>query len=42
MQLETFQLIDRIVDLNLDARTIVVEADVPPDSHSVLDRKSVV
>ncbi|MCC8982430.1 3-hydroxyacyl-ACP dehydratase FabZ family protein [Bradyrhizobium acaciae] len=35
MQLETFQLIDRIVDLNLDARTIVVEADVPPDSHSV-------
>ncbi|MGX1353997.1 3-hydroxyacyl-[acyl-carrier-protein] dehydratase [Bradyrhizobium elkanii] len=35
MQLEIFQLIDRIVDLNLDARTIVVEADVPPDSHSV-------
>ena len=35
MQLEIFQLIDRIVDLNLDAKTIVVEADVPPDSHSV-------
>ncbi|MCA6124535.1 beta-hydroxyacyl-ACP dehydratase [Bradyrhizobium sp. WSM 1704] len=35
MKLETFQLIDRIVDLNLDARTIVVEADVPPECHSV-------
>jgi len=35
MQLETFQLIDRIVDLNLDAKTIVVEADVPPADHSV-------
>jgi 3-hydroxyacyl-[acyl-carrier-protein] dehydratase len=29
MRLEYFQLIDRIVDLNLDAKTIVVEAQVP-------------
>ncbi|MCA1457943.1 beta-hydroxyacyl-ACP dehydratase [Bradyrhizobium sp. BRP22] len=29
MQLEYFQLIDRIVDLNIDDKTIVVEADVP-------------
>ncbi|WGR92526.1 MULTISPECIES: 3-hydroxyacyl-ACP dehydratase FabZ family protein [unclassified Bradyrhizobium] len=29
MQLEYFQLIDRIVDLNLDAKTIMVEAQVP-------------
>src|ERR1700754_4493343 len=29
MQLDYFQLIDRIVDLNLDDRTIVVEAQVP-------------
>jgi 3-hydroxyacyl-[acyl-carrier-protein] dehydratase len=29
MQLEYFQLIDRIVDLNIGDRTIVVEADVP-------------
>src|SRR6201996_8670683 len=35
MQLETFQLIDRIIDLDLDAKTIVVEADVPPECHSV-------
>jgi 3-hydroxyacyl-[acyl-carrier-protein] dehydratase len=29
MKLEYFQLIDRIVDLDLGARTIVVEAEVP-------------
>ncbi|WP_454618461.1 3-hydroxyacyl-ACP dehydratase FabZ family protein [Bradyrhizobium cenepequi] len=29
MQLEYFQLIDRIVALNIDDKTIVVEADVP-------------
>src|ERR1700722_19322692 len=29
MQLEYFQLIDRIVDLNLDAKTITAEAHVP-------------
>jgi 3-hydroxyacyl-[acyl-carrier-protein] dehydratase len=29
MQLEYFQLIDRIVDLNIGDKTIVVEADVP-------------
>ena len=29
MQLETFQLIDRIVDLNLGEKTITVEAQVP-------------
>ncbi|MCA6108208.1 3-hydroxyacyl-ACP dehydratase FabZ family protein [Bradyrhizobium cenepequi] len=29
MQLEYFQLIDRIVDLNIGNKTIVVEADVP-------------
>lgn len=29
MQLEYFQLIDRIIDLNVGAKTIVVEADVP-------------
>ncbi len=29
MQLEYFHLIDRIVDLNVDERTIVVEAQVP-------------
>ena len=29
MQLETFQLIDRIVDLNVSERTITVEAQVP-------------
>ena len=32
MRLEYFQLIDRIVDLNLDDRTIRVEANVPTDS----------
>src|SRR6202140_4333721 len=29
MQLETFQLIDRIVDLNIGEKTITVEAQVP-------------
>ena len=29
MNLDYFQLIDRIVDLNLDAKTITVEAQVP-------------
>jgi 3-hydroxyacyl-[acyl-carrier-protein] dehydratase len=29
MQLEYFQLIDRIIDLNLDAKSITVEAQVP-------------
>ena len=29
MQLEYFQLIDRIVDLNVDEKTITVEAQVP-------------
>src|SRR5438046_10620217 len=29
MHLEYFQLIDRIVDLNVDERTITVEAQVP-------------
>src|SRR5450432_1689384 len=32
MQLETFQLIDRILDLDLDAKTIRVEAQVPEHS----------
>src|SRR5438445_7774602 len=29
MQLEYFQLIDRILDLNIDEKTITVEAQVP-------------
>src|SRR6478736_513155 len=32
MQLDYFQLIDRIVDLNLDEKTITVEAQVPTTS----------
>src|ERR1700753_4092191 len=32
MRLEYFQLIDRIVDLNLGAKTITVEAQVPEQS----------
>ncbi|MBR0801463.1 beta-hydroxyacyl-ACP dehydratase [Bradyrhizobium jicamae] len=32
MQLDYFQLIDRIVDLNLDTKTITVEAQVPAAS----------
>ena len=36
MQLDYFQLIDRIVDLNLDDRTIVVEAQVP-QTHTIFE-----
>src|SRR5436189_2724308 len=36
MQLEYFQLIDRIVDLNLDERTITVEARVP-QTHTIFE-----
>jgi 3-hydroxyacyl-[acyl-carrier-protein] dehydratase len=32
MQLEYFQLIDRIIDLNIGEKTITVEADVPKTS----------
>ncbi|MET4216166.1 3-hydroxyacyl-[acyl-carrier-protein] dehydratase [Bradyrhizobium sp. LB7.2] len=32
MQLEYFHMIDRVVDLNIDAQTIVVEALVPKES----------
>src|SRR5215510_12179297 len=32
MQLEYFQLIDRILDLNLEEKTITVEAQVPKQS----------
>ena len=32
MQLEYFQLIDRIVDLNVDEKTITVEAQVPKEN----------
>jgi 3-hydroxyacyl-[acyl-carrier-protein] dehydratase len=32
MQLEYFQLIDRIIDLNLEAKTAIVEAQVPTTS----------
>ena len=32
MQLEYFQLIDRILDLNMDEKTIAVEAQVPTES----------
>ena len=32
MRIEYFQLIDRIVDLDLDARTIRVDAQVPDES----------
>ncbi|WP_314945566.1 3-hydroxyacyl-ACP dehydratase FabZ family protein [Bradyrhizobium cosmicum] len=32
MQLEYFHMIDRVVDLNVDAKTIVVEAQVPKES----------
>jgi 3-hydroxyacyl-[acyl-carrier-protein] dehydratase len=32
MQLEYFQLIDRIVDLNIDEKTITVEAQVPKEN----------
>ena len=36
MDLDYFQLIDRIVDLNLGARTITVEARVP-EKHSIFE-----
>ena len=36
MQLDYFQLIDRIVDLNLDERTIMVEAQVP-EKHTIFE-----
>src|SRR5207244_4226256 len=36
MQLDYFQLIDRIVDLNLEARTITVEAQVP-EKHTIFE-----
>lgn len=32
MQLEYFHMIDRIVDLKVDEKTIVVEAQVPKES----------
>src|SRR5260370_38975607 len=36
MQLDTFQLIDRIIDLNLEDRTITVEAQVPT-AHTIFE-----
>ena len=36
MDINYFRLIDRIVDLNLDAKTIVVEAQVPAD-HTIFE-----
>jgi len=36
MQLEYFQLVDRIVDLNLEARTAIVEAQVPA-THTIFE-----
>jgi len=36
MQLDYFQLIDRIVDLNLEAKTITVEARVP-EKHTIFE-----
>ena len=36
MNLDYFQLIDRIVDLNLDNKTIVVEAQVPA-AHTIFE-----
>src|ERR1700737_3093707 len=36
MNLDYFQLIDRIVDLNLEARTITVEAQVPT-AHTIFE-----
>ena len=36
MQLDYFQLIDRIIDLNLEARTITVEAQVPT-AHTIFE-----
>ena len=36
MDLDLFRLIDRVVDLNLEARTIVVEAHVP-EKHTIFE-----
>jgi len=36
MNLDYFQLIDRIVDLNLEAKTITVEAQVP-EKHTIFE-----
>ena len=36
MRLEYFQMIDRIVDLNVEAKTIVVEAQVP-EKHTIFE-----
>src|SRR6202795_4393837 len=36
MQLEYFQLIDRIVDLNIDEKKITVEAQVP-EKHTIFE-----
>src|ERR1700731_1271242 len=36
MQLDYFILIDRILDLNIEAKTIVVEAQVPP-THTIFE-----
>ena len=36
MDLDYFRLIDRVVDLNLEARTIVVEAHVP-EKHTIFE-----
>jgi 3-hydroxyacyl-[acyl-carrier-protein] dehydratase len=36
MQLDYFQLIDRIVDLNLEGKTIMVEAQVP-EKHTIFE-----
>src|SRR4029434_5170961 len=36
MQLDYFQLIDRIVDLNLEGKTITVEAQVP-EKHTIFE-----
>ena len=35
MNLDYFQLIDRIVDLNLEAKTITVEASGSNDAHDL-------
>jgi 3-hydroxyacyl-[acyl-carrier-protein] dehydratase len=36
MQLDYFQLIDRVLDLNIEAKTITVEAQVPP-THTIFE-----
>src|ERR1051325_400120 len=36
MQLDYFQLIDRVVDLNLENKTITVEAQVP-EKHTIFE-----